>query len=332
MTEPVPMTEIWRGGFLEAVHRGHAVVCDTSGQVAQAWGDPEKVILPRSAIKMIQALPLVESGAADAAGLGPERLALACASHSAAAVHTETVAAWLGELGLADDALACGPQEPRDRAARDALIRAGGPVCRRHNNCSGKHTGMLTLATHLGAGPDYVDPAHPVQKAILEAFEDVTGETSAGHAIDGCSAPNYAASLHGLARAMAFFAGARADGTVRERAARRLRRAMATHPEMVSGDGNACTELMRAMGGRVTIKGGAEGSYTAILPDQGLGVAVKVEDGAQRGQEAVIAALLVHLGALEADHPAARRWRDPALKNWAGQAVGAMRPAAGFPR
>lgn len=330
MSSAVAMIEVWRGEFLEAIHRGHAVVCDGSGQIVAAWGDPEKIILPRSAVKMIQALPLVESGAADALGLDPARLALACASHIAAPIHTETVSHWLGELGLSEADLACGPQEPRDRQARDALIRNREPVCRIHNNCSGKHAGMLSVARHIGADLDYVDPANPVQKAIRAAFEEVTGAASPGFGIDGCSAPNFAATLHGLARAMAFFATA-ADSSGRERAAYRLRTAMMAHPQMVAGDGEACTELMRATGGKAAIKGGAEGSYTAILPDLGLGVAIKVEDGATRAQKAVMAALLVHLGVLEAGHPAAATWRNPDLRNFAGQTVGVLRPAAGFP-
>ena len=331
MGNPVPMIEVWRGEFLEAVHLGHAVVADGSGQVVAAWGDPDKVILPRSAVKMIQALPMVESGAADAAHLSDERLSLSCASHVAAHIHTDTVTKWLGELGLSDEHLACGPQEPRDREARDELIRDAKPVCRIHNNCSGKHSGLLTLATHLKADLDYVDPKNPVQKAILEAFEDVTGETCPGFGVDGCSAPNYAATLSGLARAMAFFANAREDGSVRERAANRLWRAMAAHPYMVSGYGHACTELMQAMGGKVALKGGAEGSYTAILPEKGLGVVIKVDDGAKRAQEAVITAMLVHLGVLDANHPAAIKWSRPTQYNFAGLKTGILRPAEGFP-
>lgn len=331
MTEPVPMIEVWRGGFREVLHRGHAVICDTSGQIVEAWGDPEKVILPRSAVKMIQALPLVESGAADAFGLEDRRLSLSCASHIASDIHVSTVRAWLDQLGLADSHLACGPQEPRDKSVRDDLIRSGQPVCRCHNNCSGKHSGMLTFAKHIGADLDYVNPDNPVQLAIREAYEDVTGEASPGFGIDGCSAPNFAASLHGLARAMAFFAGAREDGTPRERAAVRLRRAMAAHPEMVSGEGEACTELMRAMGGKVTIKGGAEGSYTAILPEQGLGVVLKISDGAQRAQMATMATLLVHLGVLDGEHPTAKKWMSPVQYNFAGLETGFIRPAPGFP-
>ncbi|MGB8623813.1 MAG: asparaginase, partial [Paracoccaceae bacterium] len=212
MTQAVPMVEVWRGAFLESLHRGHAVICDAAGQVVEAWGDPDKVILPRSSVKMIQALPLIESGAAAAAGLSEAQLALACASHQGAAIHTDMVRAWLADLGLGDDDLRCGPEVPRDRETKHAMIRAYGTPCQYHNNCSGKHSGFLTLARHLGAGPEYVDPSHPVQLAVREAFEDVTGMASPGFGIDGCSAPNFATTVHGLARAMAFFAGAREDG------------------------------------------------------------------------------------------------------------------------
>ena len=329
MTRAVPLVEVWRGEVLESVHAGHAVICDSSGDVVQAWGDPGKVILPRSSSKMIQALPLVESGAADAAGLTEAHLALACASHQGAAVHSEMVTNWLADLGLGDDDLRCGPEEPRDIEARDALIRAGGTPCQYHNNCSGKHSGFLTLTRHLGEGPEYIDPEHPVQKAVREAIEDVTQETSPTFAIDGCSAPNFAATLQGYARAMAFFANARDDGPIREKAAARLRRAMAAYPELVAGTGRACTELMQAMQGRVSIKTGAEGVFFAIVPEKGLGVALKIADGATRASECALASILVGLGVLDPDHPATLRRRNAPVTNRAGRVTGYIRPADG---
>lgn len=325
------MAEVWRGAFLECVHVGHAVVCDTSGNIVQAWGDPDKVILPRSSCKMIQALPLIESGAADAFGLTQDLLALSCASHQASAIHTDRVQRWLADLGLVDDDFRCGPQFPNDRDAKVGLIRANQSPCRYHNNCSGKHSGFLTVTKHLKAGPEYVDPAHPLQLAIKEAIEDVTGMESPGFGIDGCSAPNFAMTVHGLARAMAFFAGARDNGPVRNRAAARLVQAMMAYPELVTGDGQACTDLMRAMGGKVALKGGAEGAYVAILPEQGLGVALKIQDGASRGSECAIAAILVSLGALDAKHPALSKWMNVKQRNWDGLETGYLRPAAGFP-
>jgi len=329
MTDAAPLIEVWRGPFLESEHRGHAVVCGAGGAVVEAWGDSDKVILPRSSAKMIQALPLVESGAAEAFGLAEAQLALACASHQGAPIHTDMVTAWLADLGLGDDALRCGPQPPRDTADKHAMIRAGESPCQWHNNCSGKHTGFLTLGRHLGAGPEYVDPDHPVQKAVRGAFEDVSGEESPGFGIDGCSAPNFATSLHGLARAMAFFAAADPEASsTRERAAGRLALAMRRHPELVAGEGHACTELMRAMGGKVAIKTGAEGVFVAILPEQRLGVALKITDGATRAAEAAMAAILVRLGVLETEHPATRKRLNAPVTNWRGIETGSIRASA----
>lgn len=320
------MVEVTRGGRVESVHRGHAVVCDAQGQVTWSLGDPAAIIYPRSSCKMIQALPLIESGAADAAGLGSEELALACASHQGAQIHSERITAWLDAQGLRDDDYRCGAETPRDARARDALIRAYGAPKQIHNNCSGKHAGFLTLARHLGAGPDYVAPDHPVQLAIREAFEETTGEPSPGYGIDGCSAPNFATSMTGLARSMARFAAAKPTGPARDRAMVRLREAMVAHPELVAGEGRACTELMRAMDG-VAIKTGAEGVFVAILPEQKLGVAVKITDGTTRASECAIAAILVRLGVLDPTHPATVARMTPTLKNRRGQEVGTIRPA-----
>ncbi len=331
MTEPVPMTELWRGQLLESLHRGHAAICDGTGQVVQAWGDPHAVIYPRSSCKMVQALPLITSGAAAKWQLGPEHLALACASHNGAAIHTDRVRAWLDLLGMDESDFRCGPQDPDDRAAHEALIRAYEQPCQVHNNCSGKHAGFLTLNRHMGAGPEYVEIDHPVQQAVREAFEEVTGETSPGYGIDGCSAPNFATTVEGLARAMAWFASARDRSDRQSEAAVELVAAMTRHPELVAGEGRACTELMRAMGGRVAIKTGAEAVFVAIIPEKKLGVAVKITDGATRASECAIAAILVHLGVLDAEHPATRRFLTPEVKSRRGLHAGVIRPADGFP-
>lgn len=327
MAEAVGLVELWRGGRLECVHRGHAVVADAAGQVVASWGDPDAVVYPRSSSKMIQALPLVESGAADAFGLRTDRLALACASHIGAAYHTTRVQQWIADLGLTDDDFRCGAHVPSDVAARDAMIRSGAQPCQYHNNCSGKHSGFLTLNKHLGGGAEYVEADHPVQRAVLEAFEDVTDEASPGYGIDGCSAPNFATRLGAMARAMAQFATAGTRAGARARAQERLVAAMVAHPELVSGERQACTELMRATGGSVAIKGGAEGFYIAILPAQGLGVALKIEDGASRASEAVIAQILVRLGAVAAGHPAVQARVGYPMKNWRGITVGELRAA-----
>lgn len=328
MTNPVPLTEIWRGPFLESLHLGHAVVCDDTGEIVESWGDPDAVVMPRSSYKMMQALPLIESGAAAAHGLNDRQLALACSSHSGGMIHAELAAEWLGQLGLGDDDLRCGPQDPRDADEHARLIREGQPICQVHNNCSGKHAGFLTLGRHLKAGPDYIDPDHPVQKACLDAFETVTGRNSAGFGIDGCSAPSHATTMHAMARAMAYFAAAQDGADLRQSAAVRLRTAMATYPELVAGDERACTRLMRAMDHKVVIKTGAEGYYIAIIPEKKLGVALKIADGATRGAECAIAAILARYGVLDPAHPLATPILNGPIMNRAGIHVGAMKPAA----
>ena len=321
--------EVWRDDILESVHRGHAVICDASGDIVESWGNPAHVTLPRSSCKMVQALPLVDSGAARAAGLTSEHLALACASHNGAAIHRERVTDWLASLGMADADLRCGPQEPNDRDERDTLIRAHGTPCQIHNNCSGKHSGFLTYTKHIGAGPEYIDPDHPTQIAVRAAFEEVTGEASPGYGIDGCSAPNFATSLHGLARGMAAFAAAE-GGDARSDAMIALREAMMEHPELVAGEGRSCTNLMREMKGQAAIKTGADGVFIAILPEKKLGVALKIEDGATRGSECAIAAILSRLGVLDAGSAAARRYMNAPLLNRRGIDCGVVKPGSAF--
>lgn len=330
MGKPIPMVELWRGGLLESTHQGHAVLCDERGQIVQAWGDPGRIIFPRSSCKMIQALPLVESGAADAFGLTPRQLALSCASHQGAALHVNAAREWLSGLGLGEPDLRCGSHEPYDKAERDQLICDHEGPCQLHNNCSGKHSGFLTVSKHLKAGPEYVEIDHPLQKAIRAATEEVTGETAAGYGIDGCSAPNFAMSIAGLARGMAEFSSAQSTGNVRQRAMQRLRDAMAAHPEMVAGEGRACTELMRAMDGRVSLKTGAEAVFVAMIPEKKLGLAIKIEDGNSRASEAALVGILTKLGVLDPAHPMAQKRLPAPQTNCRGIQTGELRLADGF--
>lgn len=322
------LIELWRGDLCESVHAGHVVIADTHG-IVEAWGDPTATIFPRSSCKMVQALPLIESGAADEFGLTSRQLALACASHQGAQIHTKPVGEWLDSIGMDEADLRCGAHMPLDGEERTRLTCSGTAPCQLHNNCSGKHVGFLTLNKRLKGGSEYVELNHPVQRAVREAFEGVTGEDSRGWGIDGCSAPNFATSVEGLAHSMARFAdpepGRRGD------AQRRLFEAMVAHPELVAGEGRACTELMRAMNGRVAVKTGAEAAFVAIIPDQGLGIALKIVDGGTRGAEAAITALLVHLGVLDANHPVVLKYLSGQQKNWRGLVTGELRRAKGFP-
>ena len=316
------LVEVWRGAFLECQHRGHAVVVNSNGDILESWGNPSREILPRSACKILQALPLVESGAADSFGLTPAHLALSCASHQGDPLHTKAVSKWLSVLDLSEKDLRCGTHWPLGKNTTNELIRLNEGPCQIHNNCSGKHSGFLTLNKFLKSDAEYIDINHPVQKNILSVFEEMTGESSSGYGIDGCSAPNHATSLKGLATAMA-----RMGVGDRGPASLRLVEAMAKYPLLVAGEGRACSELMSAVGGRIVLKTGAEGVYTAILPEQGLGIALKIDDGATRGSECAIAALLVRLGLADEKHPMIRKRMFSILKNATGLEVGNIRPA-----
>lgn len=317
-----PFVEVHRGPMLECVHQGHAAIWRHGEGIIGAWGDAEARILPRSSSKMIQALPLVESGAANAHGLSDEHLALACASHNGAEIHTSRVNRWLSDMGLGESDLRCGSHWPKDEPARDALICSGHKPDQCHNNCSGKHTGFLALTQHLGAGPEYLEMDHPVQRAVSEAWDSVTDDTNPDYAIDGCSAPNFTTRLDRLARAMAEFAAAEEGQGARADAMVRLRNAMMRHPDLVAGEGRACTRLMRAMEGRAAVKTGAEGVFIAIIPEHKVGIALKIADGATRGSEAAITALLASFGVLDPDHPDARAFSHGPITNCNGLQTG----------
>ncbi len=329
MSLSVPMIEIWRGNFLESQHRGHAVVCDSGGSIIESWGNPDQVILPRSACKMLQALPLIESGAAEQFKLTSEHLALSCASHQGAFIHTSKVRDWLSELDLNDKAFRCGPHSPSDKKARYELIKGGNEPCQYHNNCSGKHCGFLTLNQYLGGGPEYIDYAHPVQSLARDAFESMTETSNLGYAIDGCSAPNFATTVHGLARAMSKMAGF-SSNNLREKAKEKLVNSMIKHPDLVAGDGRACTELMKAMDGKAAVKTGAEAVFVAIIPSKRIGIAVKIVDGGTRAAEAAVTALLIKYGVLDIRNPIAKKWLFGPIKNWRGKITGEMKLSDSF--
>jgi L-asparaginase II len=324
MANPI-LVEVTRGGRVESVHRGSVAVSDASGQLRLALGEMEEPVFPRSALKPIQALPLLESGAADAFGLSVEEIALACASHSGEPQHTSRVAAWLARIGCSVDGLACGPQRPTNGATAAAMAARGEAWTPLHNNCSGKHTGFMTLARHLGVPvKGYETLAHPVQQAAQATLMEMTGLTAPPpHGIDGCTVPAFAVSLQAMARAMAGFADPSGLTDDRAAASKRIVAAMIAHPELVAGTGRADTRLMQ-QSGAIVVKTGAEGAYVAILPALGLGVALKMDDGATRASEAVIAAVLIALGVLP-DEGAAHDIANAKIENTRGVVVGECR-------
>jgi L-asparaginase II len=329
MADPV-LVEVWRGSSVESVHRGAAVVRDADGGVVLQLGDIERAVFPRSAVKAIQALPLVESGAADALGFGEKELALACASHSGEPEHVETARGMLAKVGLDNGALECGAHWPSNQQAMVALARRGGEPLALHNNCSGKHSGFICLCCHSGVEPaGYIRPEHWLQETVRGAMEDVTGaahdETNRG--TDGCSIPTYAVPLKSLAHGFARLATGEGLGPERAKAAKRLMAACMAEPFHVAGSGKMDLKLMQAAPGRIFVKTGAEGVYCGALPELGLGIAVKCDDGAGRAAEVVVSAVLGKL--LVGDAELAARLEGLArytLTNWNGMEVGMLRP------
>jgi L-asparaginase II len=314
------LVELTRGDLVESRHRGAVAIADASGKLAWSCGDVDRPIYPRSAVKMLQALTLVESGAADAFGLRDEELALACASHSGEPFHVDAVRAWLHRVGLDENALACGAPTGPD----------GRPLTRAHHNCSGKHTGFLTDAVQLGAHTEgYERPDHPVQRRVLATMAEMAGvdRERMPVAIDGCTAPAVALPLRALATAVARIADPEHLPPDRAAAARRLDAAVKAKPLYVAGTGRACTALIQAAGGAATVKTGAEGVFVAVVSSLGLGVALKIDDGAARASETVIAAVLVAVGVLDPRQASIGALTHGSVDNSVGMAVGARRPA-----
>jgi L-asparaginase II len=330
MTNPV-LVEVARGRRVESLHRGAAAVVDADGAIVFSVGDVRMPIYPRSAVKPLQALALIESGAADSFELEDEELALACASHGGEPNHVAGVVHMLSRAGLNQAALQCGAHWPIHQPSSQALARAGGAPSALHNNCSGKHAGFLCAACGMGVDHrGYTAPAHPVQRAVKAAIEDLSG-TAIGEdrgAIDGCSVPTWAQPLADLARAFARFGSGHGLLPKRAAAALRLRTACATKPWFVAGTGRLCTDLMTHFGERVLVKTGAEGVFCAALPQQGLGIAIKCDDGAGRAAEVVVAALIFQFVSLEdADCELLKPLMYPTLRNWNGIAVGTLCPS-----
>jgi len=338
-TYPIPappvIAEFTRGGIIESRHRGYICVADQDGRVVFHRGDPNFVTFLRSSAKPLQAAAMVLCGAADAYHLTGRELALVSGSHGGELMHTEIVLALLRRAGLEESDLKCGVHPPLDAGARAALDAAGVKPTQLHHNCSGKHTGMLLSALHLGASiGEYLQPSHPVQKLITEVVAETCGvePQDVVIGIDGCSAPVHGVPMKGIATAFARLV--RQEG-VKERLAEALDRvglAMRANPEMVAAStGRICTELIRYDGGLlITAKAGAEGVYGVGWKDshsgRALGLAIKVEDGAQRGRDPVIIGMMQRFGALPKELPASLTpFASDSIKNWRGVEVGESR-------
>ncbi len=323
------LVEATRGNGIESTHRGAVAIVDADGGVVASLGDIERSIFPRSAVKVLQALPLIASGAADRLGLSDDELAIACASHTGEPSHVRTVAAMLAKAGLDADALECGAHWPSLDTAARGLAALGHTPTALHNNCSGKHAGFMCLACALHGGSGlrnhvrgYVQAEHPLMREVAAALQACTGTdlARAPRGIDGCSIPTWAIPLRHLALAFARVGTGIGLGADHARAASRLRAAVAGAPFMVAGTDRFDTRVMERLGARVFCKVGAEGVYCAALPEPGLGVAIKIDDGnTARACEVAMAAVIeghVRLG--EADAVFMRSLSAVTLRNWNG--------------
>ena len=327
MENPV-LVEVLRGSRIESRHRGAVAVLDADGALVFSCGDIDLPVFPRSAIKALQALPLIESGAADRFKLTDQEIALACASHNGEDRHAETAASMLAKAGLDSEALECGSHWPLfDKAERSLAERHAKPSPL-HNNCSGKHSAFLCVCCAHGFEPaGYVKAGHPLQEEVRGCLEDMTGAAHGpdNRGTDGCSIPTYAVPLRNLALAFARFGSGAHLAAERAKAARRILAAIAAAPEMVAGEGRFDTRVMEIFGAKLMVKTGAEGVYCATFPQMGLGVAIKCDDGQTRAAEVAMAAIIERF--VERTDGEAQRFEPlvrPILRNWNGIHVGGL--------
>ncbi|KPJ91487.1 MAG: hypothetical protein AMJ55_11720 [Gammaproteobacteria bacterium SG8_15] len=328
------LVEVTRNGTVESRHFGAAVVCDVNGDVVESWGDIESLVFPRSALKPMLAIQLVESGASAHYALSDAELSLACSSHQGEQMHQDLVESWLNRLGLTEDHLACGPVLPEHTESAHQLLASGQQGCRIHHNCSGKHTGFLTTALHLDMPLDnYHQLEHPLQQLSLDTLSDLADIDLKQYpiGIDGCGLPAPTMPLLQLGRAMARFANPVALSDYRAQAIYRLHAAITNEPLYIAGHGTVVSELNEVTKGAVLAKTGAEGILTAALPERGLGIALKIADGSNRARSVALFAILDNLGALsDEEKHKLQAHISPTIVNSRGLAVGEIRPAASW--
>jgi len=342
---PAIVVQQTRGTMVENAYRGDVAVVDSTGRVLFAVGDYDKATFWRSSAKPIQAMPVVLTGAAEAFGFGPKHLAIFSASHNGEPVHTETVLDAMRLAGLTTDLLQCGAHPPFDREAAEALTLSGKEAEYIHNNCSGKHTGMLAMAKHLGLPSEsYMDPKSDLQQLILAHVASVVGLRTEEIAIgvDGCGVPVFGMPICNMAWAWARLADPTGMPQGLEEAGRRVREAMLKFPYLIAGKKRICTELMTLMGSRFVAKSGAEGVYcVGVLPSAvsaspmlreagavgGVGITVKIEDGNHNVRHQVTVGVMQQLGLLsDEDMVVLKRYTTVPIKNWAGTVVGESKP------
>jgi L-asparaginase II len=328
------LVEVTRNGTVESQHFGAAVVCDVKGNVLESWGDINRLVFPRSALKPMLAIHLIESGACEQFALSDAELSLACSSHQGEQMHQDLVKSWLNRLGLNEDHLACGAVLPEDTESAHQILASGQQGCRIHHNCSGKHTGFLTTALHLDLTLDnYHLLDHPLQQLSLDTLSDLADVDLKQYpmGIDGCGLPAHTMPLLQLGHAMARFANPVDLSDFRAQAIYRLHEAITNEPLYIAGRGSVVSEVNDVTCGKVLAKTGAEGIITAALPEQGLGIALKIADGSSRARSVALLAILDHLKALTDEEKNKLQGHiSPKIINSRSLVVGEVRPASSW--
>lgn len=328
--DTVKLVEVTRGILVESVHRGAVVVVDREGRIMARAGNPGLVTYIRSAAKPIQAVPVIEGGSADHFGLTAGEIALLTSSHSGEEEHVEGVKGIMNKIGLDYSYLQCGTHPPLHGASARNLVSQGKKPTEFHCVCSGKHTGMLALARHNDWSlKDYFEPQHPVQKIMLTVLAEFAGvePDQIIMGVDGCGVPVFALSLQEMALSYARLASPQSFEDARQQACTIIGQAMMTHPHLVAGTGRLASKLMAVSSSPIIAKDGAEGIFCIGLPRQGLGIAIKIEDGHTRALGPVVINILKELRVLtdrELEQLASEERSQ--LKNYRGQVIGEIRP------
>lgn len=324
------MVEVTRGPIVESLHQVMAVVTNELGSVTHYWGNPQYLTLPRSAIKMLQVLPLIESGAADKFNLEAKHIALACGSHRGEKDHLQALSQWMEKTGIPESQLICGPHLPYDEKSAQEFLRRGQSPTALCNNCAGKHLALISTCLHKGEDPTgYEKYEHIAQKRLRKVLTEMVkvDHSKVGHGVDGCGIPTYGVALQSLAVGMSSLINPKENPT-RKAASQRVLDAVRSHPYYVAGSDNFVTAVIEKSQGRAIIKSGAEGVVCGVLPEKRVAFALKASDGGARAAQVAAATLLLQLGGLsETEFRALSTYTMPEVKNWKGDVVGQVRIA-----
>lgn len=322
----------WRGNAIESRHRGSVAVVEASGRVIAALGDVQRAVFPRSAIKFLQAIPFVECGALETFDLDDRHIALACASHNGEPIHSGLVSEWLERIECTQEDLECGATLPMHQPTQFELLAEGRGPQRIHHNCSGKHLGFMSTCRHLGEPlSNYRLYNHAAQQRWFSVLESVSNTRVAQlpWGYDGCAVPTLAIPLQRIALAMARFGDVSRFEGERRTAVERIHAALSNSPYMVAGKERLCTSLMERLAPHIMVKVGAEGVYTALIPEHGLGIALKIDDGHDAAARVALGAVLQSLGLLpEDDIKALADYLRPSITNSRGEIIGRIEPSS----